>query len=358
MSKLSILYDAWPLVHRPNSPAGMHLLAILAQLPDQVEPVLAFPEEIDINLSERVTTEVHQTKDNPGERRKWEQRTLPILARNLGVNGLHLTTSRAALLGDVPMVISPTGYGEEERRGPKLGSRIADALGKGGLARATALLWPSDLPSQDSSLQVFELPSMVHPDFKVKDFDEVAEIPDLDLPETYVLYHGPTSNVTLHRLLSGWTWAANTIGGSYPLLILGMDTEGKAYAEALAREYDIGDAIQVLPKVDPYVIPAIYQGSSAVFHPAPVSPWGGAARQAMACGRPIVTIDLALNEAMIGSAGYYIAADDTRKLGAEFITVVVKENLAETFIREANKRTNEWGSEDYGVKLFEVYQAL
>jgi len=42
---LPILYDGWSLLYEPNAPAALHLLALLASLPSEVEAHLALPGE-------------------------------------------------------------------------------------------------------------------------------------------------------------------------------------------------------------------------------------------------------------------------------------------------------------------------
>jgi len=43
---MHVLYDGWPLVRNPTSPGSLHLLAILENLPDDIDPIVAFPESV------------------------------------------------------------------------------------------------------------------------------------------------------------------------------------------------------------------------------------------------------------------------------------------------------------------------
>ncbi|MCB9136174.1 MAG: hypothetical protein H6636_12155, partial [Anaerolineales bacterium] len=110
MTSLRILYDGWPLCHEPNSPAALHLLALLAYLPETIQPILALPAPPPVWLPPHLQTYIEPTA--PQAHLQWEQRTLPHLRAQLGADLLHLMTETASLLNGTRTVISPTQPGD------------------------------------------------------------------------------------------------------------------------------------------------------------------------------------------------------------------------------------------------------
>ena len=73
MDKVRILYDGWPIVRRPYSPAALHLRALLAYLPPQVEAIVALPAPLSGAL-EHARAHTHPTSNTGYAHLKWEQR--------------------------------------------------------------------------------------------------------------------------------------------------------------------------------------------------------------------------------------------------------------------------------------------
>ena len=108
MTPIRVLYDGWSLVSQPNSPAALHLRAILAQLPEQVEALVALPGELSLETD--AATVIQPTPDSPWGRLCWEQLALPRMTQRLEVDLLHLTSPGAPLFAAAKTVISPCGY--------------------------------------------------------------------------------------------------------------------------------------------------------------------------------------------------------------------------------------------------------
>jgi hypothetical protein len=109
MSSIKVLYDGWPLIDQPNSPAALHLLAILARLPEAVQPVVALPDTPPAWLGQ-TPVHVQRIANTPYARLRWEQRVLPRLARQIGAALLHLTSTRVPLLDPAISVVSPCEF--------------------------------------------------------------------------------------------------------------------------------------------------------------------------------------------------------------------------------------------------------
>ncbi|NUM47363.1 MAG: glycosyltransferase [Anaerolineales bacterium] len=358
MTALRILYNGWPLCHEPTSPAALHLLALLAYLPKSLHPLLAVPEPPPPWLPPHL--DVHVVPTSAQARIAWEQQTLPHLRQKLNADLLHLTTETASLLNGTRTLISPTQPGEfdpvrGEPRGGLL-TRLRGALAAGGTARAQAVIWPNDLPPR-AGQEVYPLPPIVHPAF-IPDKPSAPSLPGVDLPEAYVLYHGPEDEASLRRVLNAWTWVAGPVGQQYPLLMLGLSKSAAQFVETVARALKIEDTLRVLPHVLPTSLPLLYQGASVVFHPVGVSAWGGAIRHALACGTPVVAAETAWTSAMVGPAAILVEPNDTRRLGASIIGILVKENLAERLQDAGAAWAADWTHPRWGEKLNAVYSEI
>jgi glycosyltransferase involved in cell wall biosynthesis len=367
VDSLRVLYDGWSTLYQPNGPACAHLLAILSQIPKEIEPVLALPGPAPGWLPE-VETRIQPAKNTTWGHLTWEQRILPKLGADSRAGLLHLMSPQPPLFGRPTSVISPCGFradGFSPGRPPRpagLAARLRAALAQGGLTRARALLWPADLPPLNVPQPVASLPPVVHPDFSFRSEKNGSSRSDettaLDLPETYVLYHGPCDPQDLQRLMAAWSWAAGPIGEYYPLVIVGLDGAGRENLAQLAGEYDLAGTVRPLPELSPQLIPRLYQGCSALFHPAPVSPWGGPVRQALASGKPIVAAENRLAAGMVGPGAYLVPGNDARALGAALITTIVEEQVAEKLSQAARGRADSWRSAEFGRQLWTVYQNL
>lgn len=368
---IRVLYDGWSLIYGPNSPAALHLLAILARLPSEVMPEVALPLERPPWLPE-LKTHINRTENTATARLIWEQRYLPNLASEIGAHLIHLTSLTPPLFTRVASVISPTGFTMEgnitrrEKTGAAghphekrpIGERLREALSQGGLTRVRGLLVPDDLPLSGASVQQRRLPPVVHPDFSLAE-DHQPDLPaELDLPDTYVLYHGSGSPSALSQLLEAWSWAGGSIGEYYPLVILGLDDKTRTRLNASLTGSNLASTLRLLPPLPPLVLPHLYRKCSALLHVGGIAPWGDPIRHAMACGKPVVSVESTLADALVGPAAYLAPPGDHRALGAAVITVIVEEGVAERLSQSARKRVQEWQSGDFDDALLAAYQEL
>ncbi len=373
---MKVLYDGWPLVYAPNSPEALHLLAILSQLPAQVQAVAGLPGASFHPLPPGVDTQQAPMPFTEFGRLRWEQYSLPRLARRVGASLLHSTTGGLALFGGPLGLVSPAGYGAGVEPGraerlpladlggprPGLAHRLRLALAQGAPARAGAILWPADLSTLHTGAAVLRLPPVVHPIFLQAEGSSQA-LADLDLPETYILYHGPTDAAALHPLRAAWTWAAASIGEYYPLVLINA---GSSFlpSPGIGRGAG-GEGPILLPPLPLPTLAALYRGCSAVFHPLPASAWDGALRLALASGKPLVALETPLSDALVGPAGYLSppGPEQDRALGAALITVIVEENVAEALGQAAQQRAAGWQQTGpqpggFGQALLDAYGRL
>ncbi|MCH7663946.1 MAG: glycosyltransferase [Chloroflexi bacterium] len=357
---IKVLYDGWPLVRLPNTSAGLHLHTILERLPEEVQAVVALPEEAPEWFPSNAVAHVHPVPNSERAHLGWEQRDLSTIAKKLGAKIIHITSPIAPFFSDFPVLVSPTGFGVQARNARGVIARLRTSIGRGGSARATGMLWPSDLLTTRNAAQIFELPPTIHPGFTPVMFgdQESPEIPGVEMPETYTLYHGPGNEQSLRHLLKAWTWAAGPIGEYYPLLLLGLDAVARQVAKKLIAEFNLKETVRIMPSIKPRQLAALFQNCSALYHPANISPWGGPVRHALACARPVVAFENPDVDAVAGSAAFLVPPDDLRAFGAAMISVVIKENIYEALSDAAEKRVKSWDVSLFADKLLKVYREL
>lgn len=364
-ASLAVLYDGWHLIYHPNAAESLHLLTLLAQLPDGVEPWLALPAEPPQWLPQ-VPTYVCPTPEDEFAHLRWEQHTLPHLARRLGVSLLHLTTLYAPLLSAVKVVVSPGGFEPLSGRGAylqrmggtSLAGRLRFSLGRGGLRHPHYLLWCDDLPLPSLPMPTLKLPPIVHPFLDETGEDLLPYSIEVDLPETFVLYHGPSGPRDVEHLLEAWSWAAASIGENFPLLIAGLSREGRQHLLGLLQGSDLTQSLYLLPNLSPLALLGLYRRCTALFHPSRLSPWDITLRGALALGKPVVSIEHPWSDAIVGEAAYLIPEEDTRNLGAAIITVIVEQEVALQLSQAALRRAARWKGASFRASLWHAYQQI
>lgn len=348
---LRVLYDGWPLIYQPDGPASLHLGALLALTPSEVQPLVALPVEAspegflaDFELVQRPVTDSFH----------WQQRALPDLAKKHEAALIHSSTPRASLFGGVPTVVSPSGYEGLDPAGRSLRARFGQALGRGGLARAT-LLYPGDVPAPQLPGKPRAISPALNPSFEAAKAQPPAE---LEVPDSYMLYHGPSHPGTLLALLESWTWAAASIGELYPLVLLGLSEEAKGFVEERLPDFHLDDYVHILPRVHPAHLAPIYQAASALAHPAAPSLWGDPIRHALACGVPVAAYQHPATEALVADAAYLVEPGDLRAFGAAMITVVVHDQVRGDLQAAAQRRSARWQADAFKTDLLAAYQDL
>lgn len=355
---VTVLYDGWALVHQPNSPAALHLLALMARLPKEVDPIVALPGEAPVWFSEGASLELRPCRDEPRSRLRWEQWELPKMGRELGAHLLHLVSPQPPLFGTTPTALSPTGLEEQESPPSGFIPRLREALGRGARRRVGALLWAADLPSPKVNTSVMRLPPLVHPAFSGEiDAPRIAPL-EVELPETYVLYHGPSNQRALLRLLEVWSWTSAPLGDSYPLVCLGLDSAAQNWLGAFLERHDLEISVRPLPAVSPTSMAQIYRGCSALLHPEAGACWSGTLRHALACARPVVAAESDSTDALVGPGAYLTPAEDSRAMGAALLTVIVNNEMSTRLSRAAGQRGAAWNITNFGSALLRAYRKI
>jgi glycosyltransferase involved in cell wall biosynthesis len=327
-------------------------MAILSCQLDGFQSLLALPAEPPEWLAVEAHTHVLPAANSPRGRLVWEQRTLPGLRQRLGATLLHLTSPNPPLFSSTLSVVSPCTF-DVNFQGGGFVPRLRQAVSQGGMARLRGLFWPDDLPPPIEAGPLYRLPPAIR--FPAEDLQRADA---LDLPEAYVLYHGPSEERALRRLLDAWSWVVDPLGGAYPLLAIGLGEDGRERLASLAVEYSLGEGVRSLPMVSPAAVGTIYQRSAALIHPLMDPPWGGPARLALASDTPVISFESEPMSALVGPAAYLVPQGEARLLGAALITVLVEEEVAQKLIQEGRQRVAAWSLPAFAAGLAQAYQDI
>ncbi len=358
MPGLRVLYDGWPFRYALDSPASLHLLAILSILPAEIEPILVLPDSVPDwlkSLQLPIRTAVIPTANTPTGLLIWQQRRLAQIARQQGAHLVHTTQGSAPVFNSSQILVSPASYEfayptVPSRENSSLVDRLRSSLARGGASQAR-LLWPDDLPAPGAGWIRARLPPLV-----LTNFSRLGSTMEIDLPESFVLFHGPGNDQTLRRLVNAWSWVVASFGDNIPLLLIGLSQSGRQRADRLLHDSGLGESVRLLPELSPLTVLGLYQRTALVVHPAPEPPWGGPVRQALAYGRPLVAADHPSVAQMVGASAYLSPADHTRDLGAAMITVLVEERVAEQLSSAAKALARSWSTAHYSRAILELYR--
>jgi hypothetical protein len=357
---IRVLYDGWPLAYQPNSPEALHLIALLEQRHSEVIPLVAAPADISKWLPSGIEVQLFIGQDTPRGRLQWEQSILSRLAADMQADLLHLTRSHPPLFSKLRSLVSPAEYPIHERQ-PGFLSHLREAVSSGGMARLGGLIWPADLASlapADGTTSIYFVPAEPWLEGMQGVSQSLLQAEDLNLPETYILAPCPQTLSVQRLLLDAWSWASGSIGEYYPLYILGLDSKSQGRVEVLVHNDALGQSVKLLPPLHPGSIPALVQGSAALFHPGPLSPWGSIARLALAYGKPLVTSESPMADALVGPAAFMAPATNPRLLGAGLITVIIEADVAQAISQAGHERAASWNSPEFSEKIFAAYAAV
>ncbi len=372
---MRVLYDGWALEREPSSPAALHLLAILPApvppwpvgqdrqvqvgegLPDPgVETWLALPGPEPPWLAGLLSESVRILVQPAAGRLRWEQWTLPRLARQLRADLIHLFQESGPLLAACPVLYSPCQAWEAE--GPPasdLSGRTRRALAVGRkAAQGLSLLWPEDLPPPQTAQKVYPVPPRVAGLFQAGSGQSPAPA------QSYLLYHAPAgmTPADLETLVAAWSWAGQAIGVEFPLYILGLSPAQQARVRELLAVIGLMDTVQYVCAATPLDTAHLYREARALLHLGPFSPWGDPLLFALASGLPIAAVETPWSSARLGPAGYLVPPGDSRALGAALVTLAVEDSVAEALAEAARQRLANWESDHFGAALLKVYREL
>lgn len=278
------------------------------------------------------------------ERIRYEQGRLPAAAGQLGCDAMLVAGGSAAVSARVPVL----ALGRDRSQAASGGAldRIRAALGRAGSLGARATLLHSDLAAQEGSGWRFS--PFVSPE--VGPHPSTAE-------DAYVLCYGPDP-ADVPMALAAWTWVDGSLGDAYPLLFADCPPALEEQIRNRAQELDVSDSIRFETNVSWSNLPALFRDAAVYLHLS-FAAWGQPLRWALVSGTPVAGVGSPDSSSILQEAGYLVAAQDARGLGAACLSLLVQQNLAEELRAKGSEIASSFVQPETRVAVVKlVYDAL
>jgi len=389
---MRIALNGWFLAHHAHTGTSQYLRALLEWLP-QVAPQhqysVVVPSSGTVLAPPGHTIHLYTVPCGAShlDKVRFEQWLFPRACGKLRADVAHVPHWAPPLRSPAPIVVTIHDLIPNllpEYQSGRL-ARLYFALVTAATAGASLVLADSEA-SRDDILRELRLPEdkvrtiylAAGPQYTAKGDWQVDDPikQKYGVEDGYVLYLGGfDARKNLRALLSAWTWAAGPIGQGYPLVIGGQLPQldptpptalgasgrsgGRLFEDypALAKELGIADTVKFIGPVAEADKPALYRGASVFVYPSRYEGFGLPPLEAMACGVPVVASDAASLPEVIGNAGYLIAPDDTRSLGASIITCVVEQSVAENLRARGLAQAKKFSWEKTARETAAAYEA-
>lgn len=269
----------------------------------------------------------HELPLRPGAwgRLRYEQFDLPRAARRLGCDGLLIFDGGAPIAARLPTVaLSDEAFGGQ-RRGAI--DALRRAAGRAGRSVTAQVLYPRDGPPAAGTASAARgFAPLISEGFSRLGAEGA---------QSYVLCHG-LRRQQVPLALAAWSWVDGSLGDSYPLLLLGADSDLEQQVRQAAAALDLADSIRFQAELDLQSLPAVYHDAAAVLSlGAPA--WGQPLRWALAAGAPVAAVHSQTAGSILSDTGYLAPEGDARALGAACLSLLVQPELADR-LRERGRR--------------------
>lgn len=364
--------DATALPPRPVGAGNyiIHLIRALAEVNDRYELVVfAHPggrELIAVPESERFRWAVIPGR-NPVLRLLWEQTALPRLAGSTRLDLLHslhytrpwrLPCLSVVTLHDMTFFLYPQLHTRSKRvffpPAIRASARTADALITVSESTRRDSMRLLGVPAE----KIFATQLGVDPAFRpVQDPVLRAEVRQkYNLPERFILYVGlvePRKN--LPGLIQAYRSAVEQ-GITHRLVVVGRF--GWRYRQVLEEIETLGLQGQVqftgyIPQQD---LPIVYNLATLFVYPTLYEGFGLPALEAMACGTPVVTSDIASLPEIVGEAGILVPPGDQQALSQALHTALTDQALQNRLATKGPERASQFTWERTARQTLQVYQ--
>lgn len=207
--------------------------------------------------------------------------------------------------------------------------------------------------------KVFTIPYGIAPIFRPRSVEEQqAALRKYDLPSQFILYVGnlePRKN--LPSLLRAFAQLAQR-GLPHALVLAGsrgwMDDE----LFATLRELNLGQRVFMPGYIPQAELPAVYSASSLFVYASRYEGFGLPVLEAMACGAPVITSNVASMPEIAGEAGVLVQPDNPAELTEAMVRVLTNRDLRERMSRQGVERAKLFSWERAAQETVRVYEQV
>jgi glycosyltransferase involved in cell wall biosynthesis len=382
---MHVVVNGW-FWNRPDTGSGQYVrecIGALAALAPDVHLTVIVPQESTRQEARGKRQEdellpnciLHPASCNLSDwdKLRFEQFTFPRLCRELRADLAHIPYWGSPLGPSIPTVVSILDLIPlllpEYRGGPLV--RADTGLVKAAAMNAALVLTISessrrdivehlDIPESRVRVTYLAAGSQYSPRRDPAD-DAALRRHHSDLPQDYVLYLGGfDARKNIETLLQVYTWAQDTLGHDFPLIVAGQlpDAHQGLFHDprVIARALDVEDVVRCIGPVAEEDKPALYRGATAFLYPTRYEGFGLPALEALACGVPVVGSNASSVPEIVGEAGMLVGPDDARSMAGALIAVVTDDELHEKLSSEAVKQARKFSWEKCAKETLQAYR--
>ena len=323
-----------------------------------------------IDLPEERWVEWRIVEDlSPGSRLVWEQTRLPSLVRSTKIDLLHslhytrplrLPCASVVTFHDMTFFLFPQLHTWARRLFFPTAMRIS-------ARQADAIITVSESTRQDAIRllaidpgKIFTAQLGVDPSFRtINDLGEKSRvIAKYNLPERFILYLGtiePRKNLPI--LIRAYRQLVNS-GTSHKLVLVGK--YGWMYEDVLDLVDELGleDKVFFAGYVPQDDLPLVYNLASLFVYPTIYEGFGLPALEAMACGVPVITSQIASLPEIVGDAGILIPVNNVEALSEAMSRVLGDSTLREKLIKDGQLRSTKFSWDRTAQLTWQVYMQV
>jgi len=379
---MHVVVNGW-FWNRPDTGSGQYVrecIGALAALAPDVRITVVVPQNKSQVASRKLQEELPTNFDlrpvtcdlSDWAKLRFEQFTFPRLCHELGADLAHVPYWGSPLGPSVPTVVSILDIIPlllpEYRGGPFV--RAYTGLVKAAATIAKLVLTISESSRRDivkhlgipeSRVRVTYLAAGLRYSPRRDPVDDAALRRNyLDLPQEYVLYLGGfDARKNIETLLQVYTWAQDTIGHDFPLVVAGQLPEhGGLFRDprVIAKSLEVEDVVRCIGPMAEEDKPALYRGATAFLYPTRYEGFGLPALEALACGVPVVGSNASSVPEIVGEAGMLVDPDDARSMAGALIAVVTDAELHEKLSRAAVEQARKFSWEKCARETLQAYR--
>lgn len=178
------------------------------------------------------------------------------------------------------------------------------------------------------------------------------------LPERYVVLLGPFEARRNAEAVIEALAALKDESGGCALAFVGQASPYRDGLETLARERGLGARVVLCGYVVEEDLAAVFGGALALVHPTRLEGFGTVSLEAMACGCPVLTSDIASVVEAVGTAALTVAPDDRAALTRGLRALLSRPDLRAELRAKGLARAALFSYEKIARRVLSLYERL
>jgi glycosyltransferase involved in cell wall biosynthesis len=303
----------------------------------------------------------------------FEQRGVPAAAARSGADLLHVPYWAPPLSSPVPLITSildviPLALPEYAAGFPnRLYTSLVTAAARGAAhvltlsaaAKADILKHIGGIAPDAITATHLAVDDAYHP--RLGRENDAAVRAKYDLPDQFVFYMGGFDRrKNVQALMQAYTYLQKAEGDRVPLVIAGREPQWGTSVfpdlRAYAQEVGIADNVRWLGYVEEAEKPSLYRLASVTAYPSLYEGFGLPVLEAMACGTPVIALDIPVMAEVAGDGAYLVK--DARAMGGALIALLIQEPLRETMINQGLARATAFSWRKTARETLAVYERV